>query len=140
AYNAAVKAGDYKAAAVEAKGIWPTFDKTAQNTAEVAREFGFASYVAGDYAQAREFGQFLKDKGASLPKPDDEPASSGVLLAAADYKLDAKPAAREALFAALTARAAQPGTDNITLMAAESLYLGDWAAANFLKVEKSAPL
>ena len=83
AYNAAVKAGDYKAAAAEAKSVWATFDKTSPDTAGVAREFGFSSYVAGDYAAAHDFGQFLKDNGSTLPTPDDQPTVSAVLLAAA---------------------------------------------------------
>ena len=42
AFNAAVKAGDYKTAAAEAKSTWAAFDKTSPDTASVAREFGFA--------------------------------------------------------------------------------------------------
>src|SRR6185503_11214122 len=70
AFNAAVKAGDYKTAAAEAKATWPTWNKSDPDTATVAREFGFVSYVAGDFAAAREYGAFLKEQGATLSKPD----------------------------------------------------------------------
>jgi TonB family protein len=139
AFNAAVKAGDYKAAAAETATIWPGFDKTSPDTAVAAREFGFANLVAGDYAAARDFGLFLRDHGPTLEKPDGQPAASAVLLALADYRLDAK-TAHDELLAALQARAARPGLDNISLMATEVLYRGDWAAGAWSKAEKSADL
>ena len=43
AFNAAVKAGDYKTAASEAKVIWAGWNHADPDTAVVAREFGFAS-------------------------------------------------------------------------------------------------
>ena len=43
AYNAAMKAGDYKAAAAQTTTIWSGFDKTSSDAAGVAREFGFAN-------------------------------------------------------------------------------------------------
>ena len=137
AFNAAVKAGEYKAAAAETVAIWPDFDKTSPDTAAVAREFGFANLVAGDFSAARTFGSFLKDKRASLKTPDDQPITSAVLLAAADYRLDAK-RAREELMTALQARATQPGLDNISVMAAETLYRGDWSEGAWPKVLKSS--
>jgi TonB family protein len=126
AYNAAMLAGDYRAASTEAKAIWPGFDKTRSDTAVIAREFGFASYMAGDYAAARDFGLFLKSEGARLPTPDDQPATSAVLLAVAQFRLDPRPS-RDALFEALSSRAAAPGVDSISVLAAELLYRSDWA-------------
>src|SRR4029077_4732879 len=93
AYNAAVKAGDYKAAAEEAKSVWPSWDKSQPETATVAREFGFAALIAGDNSSARDFGRFLTEKGASLPTPDDQPLVSAVLFRSADYKITHQPAA-----------------------------------------------
>lgn len=138
AFNAAVRAGDYKTAAVEAKGAWATFDKTSADTAVVAREFGFASYVAGDYAAAREYGLFLKEQGAKLPAPDDQPATSAVLLAAAELRLSPSAANRTALAAALEARKAATGIDNTTVLAAEALYRAEWAAGAWSKAQQAA--
>ena len=137
-FNAAVKAGDYRTAAAEAKTAWPAWDKTDPDTAIVAREFGFASYVAGDYAAAREYGVFLRDNGKSLPTPDDQPASSAVLLAAAEFRLGASDATRGALFNALKAREGRTGIDNLSVLAAEALYKHDWAKGEWAKANESA--
>jgi hypothetical protein len=139
-FNAAVKAGDYRTAAVEAKSAWPAWDKADPDTAIVAREFGFASYVAGDYAAAREYGVFLRDKGKTLSTPDDQPASSAVLLAAADFRLGASDATRSGLFDALKAREGHAGIDNLSVLAAEALYKYDWGRGDWAKASDSAGL
>lgn len=139
-FNAAVQAGDYRTAAVEAKSAWASWDKADPDTAIVAREFGFASYVAGDHAAAREFGIFLRDNGKTLPKPDDQPASSAVLLAAAEFRLGATDATRSALFNALKAREEHPGIDNLSVLAAEALYKRDWAKGDWGRANESAAL
>lgn len=133
AFNAAVKSGNYKAAAAEAKGVWASWNPSDPDTATVAREFGFASYVAGDYAGARDYGQFLKDKGATLSKPDDQPATSRVLLAAASFRLTVNDATRKELFESLQAREAAPGLDSMSMLAAEALYKADWAAGKWIQ-------
>src|SRR5262245_40175476 len=79
AYNAAVKAGDYKTAAAEAEAIWKTWDKTSADTALMAREFGFSALVSGRNDLAQSFGNFLVQQGKTLPTPDDQPATSAVL-------------------------------------------------------------
>ena len=137
AFNAAVKAGDFKTASVEAKGVWSTWNPSNPDTATVAREFGFASYVAGDFAAARDYGQFLRDKGGTLAKPDDQPATSRVLHAAANFRLAATDATRKDLFDALKARETAPGVDSISLLAAEALYKADWAAGRWDEVSAS---
>jgi TonB family protein len=138
AFNTAVQKGDYKTAAAEARTIWPGWNKADPDTATVAREFGFISYAAGDYAAARDYGQFLKDQGASLAKPDDQPETSAVLLAASEYQLAANAGTRKQLFDALTARAAEPGFDNISYLAAESLLARDLADGDWKRAEESA--
>jgi TonB family protein len=140
AFNAAVKAGDYKTAAAEAKTTWPSWNKTDPDTAIVAREFGFASYVAGDYAAARDYGQFLKDQGAGLAKPDDQPATSAVLLAASEYRLGVSTDTRARLYDALAARAAGAGFDNISFLAADNLMARDFDDAHWRDAENSARL
>lgn len=134
AFNAAMKAGNYQQAAAEAKTVWATWDRQDRDTAVMAREFGFASYAAGDYAAARDYGLFLKEHGATLSTPDDLPAISAVLLAAANFRLDTNAATRTALFDALRKRQAAPGLDLQTALSAEALYMsdrarGDWSNA-----------
>jgi hypothetical protein len=85
AYNAAVKAGDYKTAAAEAETIWQTWDKQSPDTALMAREFGFAALVSGRNDLAQTFGAFLVQQGKLLHTPDDQPATSAVLKAVADF-------------------------------------------------------
>jgi len=136
-FNAAVKAGDYKTAAVEAKSAWAAWDRSDPDTALIAREFGFVSYMAGDYAAARDFGEFLRNEGARLTKPDDQPATSGVLLAAANFRLGANDGTRKALRDAVKAREAAPGLDTMSLLAAEALYKSDWGAGRWSEASDS---
>ena len=140
AFNAAVKAGNYKQAAAEARSVWATWDRQDRDTAVMAREFGFVSYVAGDYAAARDYGLFLKDHGASLPTPDDLLATSAVLLAAADFRLGANTSTRTELFNALKKREAAPGLDLQTALSAEALYMSDWGKGDWNKAWESAKL
>lgn len=140
AFNAAVKAGNYKQAAVEAKSVWATWDRQDRDTAVMAREFGFVSYVAGDFAAARDFGQYLKDQGVSLPVPDDLPATSAVLLAASSFRLGASDATRATLLDALKKRQAAIGIDMQTVLASEALYTLDWSKGDPNKSWESAKL
>jgi hypothetical protein len=131
AFNAAVRAGDYKTAAAEAKSTWATFDKSSPDAAIVAREFGFASLVAGDNEQARQFAAFLMDKGPALSQPDDQPMTSAVLFRVADFKIRKGDRERAALRDALTARAGAPGVDMTSALAWEVLYIADWNSADW---------
>ncbi len=140
AFNAAVKAGDYRKAATEAKASWKEWDRADPDTAVVAREFGFASYMAGDFAAAREFGRFLKDNGARLSTPDSQPDLSNVLFAAAGYRLEPGAATRDALLDALKARERRAGIDMQSVLAAEALYRGDWSTGNWGGASESAAL
>lgn len=138
AFNAAVRAGDYAAAAVEAEAVWKTWDIADEQTALIAREFGFAAYVAGRNELARQFGQFLVEKGATLPTPDTQPATSAVLFRAADFRLSSGDAQRKALREALLARSAASGVDMTSVLSWELLYVGDWNAADWEGVEMDA--
>lgn len=131
AFNAAVKAGDYKTATAEAVAIWKTWDQSSEQTAVLAREFGFAALVAGRNDLARDFGRFLVEKGATLPTPDDQPLVSAVLFRAADYKLNKGNSQRDALRAALVARAGGPGMDMTSVLSWELLYTADWEATDW---------
>jgi len=137
AYNAAVKAGDYKTAATEAEAIWQTWDKQSADTALIAREFGFAALVSGRNELAQTFGSFLVQNGKTLPTPDDQPATSAVLKAAADFKVSKqgepeRAALRDALFARNTA----PGVDMTSVISWQALYVADWNRFDWDSVKK----
>lgn len=138
AYNAAVAAGDYKKAAAEAKAVWAGWDRKRADTALIAREFGYISYVAGDYTAARDYGQFLKNNGKFLSTPDDQPATSAVLLAIASFRLKSDEVERVQLLDALRLRQAAPGIDRQTVLAAEALYTSDWRSGDYHNTADSA--
>lgn len=130
-FNAAVKAGDYKTAAAAAEDTWRTWDKSDPDTALLAREFGFASLIAGRDDLALQFGRFLVEEGGSLGKPDDQPLTSAVLYRAADYKVKGNEEKRAALRSALNARMGAPGVDMTTVLSWELLYNADWESADW---------
>ncbi len=135
AFNAAVTSGDYRTAAGEAEEIWKTWDASDSQTAVLAREFGFAALVAGRNDLARQFGEFLVQKGATLPTPDDQPAISAVLFRIADFKLKKGEAERRALREALFARNAAVGADMTSVLSWEAIYVADWNAGDWESVE-----
>jgi TonB family protein len=138
AFNAAVRAGDYKTAAAEAEGIWKTWNTADAQTALMAREFGFAAFISGRNDLALQFGQFLVDKGATLPTPDDQPATSAVLHRAASFKVKSGEPERQALRQALITRSAADGLDMTSVLAWEVLYVADWNAGDWANVEIDA--
>lgn len=131
AFNAAVKASDYKTAAAQAEDIWKTWDTTDEQTAVLAREFGFAALVAGRNDLAHRFGEFLVQKGATLKTPDDQPVISAVLYRVADFKLKKGDAERAALRSALVARNGVAGVDMTSVLSWEALYVADWNAGDW---------
>lgn len=125
-FNAAMNVGDYKAAAAAAEVAWKTWDRSDPDTALIAREFGFASLIAGRNDLALQFGKFLVEDGNTLTKPDDQPLTSAVLYRAADYKQNSNAEKRLALRVALNARMTAPGIDMISVLSWEALYNADW--------------
>lgn len=138
AFNAAVRSGDYKTAATEAETIWKTWNLADDQTALMAREFGFVALVSGRNDLALQFGQFLADKGPTLTKPDDQPWTSAVLHRVAAYKVKPGTPERQALREALQARSALPGVDMTTVLAWEVLHVADWNAGDWANVEIDA--
>lgn len=136
AFNAAVRTGDYKAAATEAEATWKTWNLADEQTALIAREFGFAAFVAGRHDLALQFGRFLVDKGATLTTPDQQPATSAVLYRAAEFKLNG--GERAALRDALLARSEASGVDMTSVLAWEVLYVADWSAGDWEAAETDA--
>src|SRR5689334_24181109 len=84
AFNAAVKVGDYKAAAAAARETWPTLDSNNPDIAVIAREFAWAAMRGGDAENARIYSGYLVEHGAELQPPDSMPFTSAVLKAWAD--------------------------------------------------------
>jgi TonB family protein len=136
AFNAAVRVGDYKTAATEAETTWKTWNMADEQTALIAREFGFAAFVAGRNDLALQFGRFLIEKGATLSTPDQQPATSAVLFRAAEFKLNG--GERQALRDALQFRSEASGVDMTSVLAWELLYVGGWNSGDWEAVEKDA--
>lgn len=134
AFNAAVKAGDYKKAAVEAAGTWPTLDKSRDDIRTIAREFGFITYVAGDYAGAKVYSDFAV---ADPTKPDPQAV---ILQRLVDQRLTPTPAARKQLFEAVTARSAMPGIDSITFAALNRLVAHDFDEGHWMDARADTDL
>lgn len=125
-FNAAVKAGDYRAASLAAAQTWPTLDKTTPDIAIVAREFAWASMLAGDPRNAQVYSSFLIDTPpASAPK-EYLPVVGRVLDAWADFAVSSTRETRTALNNALMDRAAIATTDLISVRAAQALFYDDW--------------
>jgi len=108
AFNAAIRAQDFKAAAVAAQEIWPTIPADDPQRALIANEFAFASYMAGEFAAARD----LAAAAMSDPNADaDLKSIATVSHAVAAFKAEPSNEAADALQAALAQRSAQDGVD-----------------------------
>jgi len=121
-FNAAVASGDYRKAAAEAASTWPTLDKSRKDIALIAREFGFVSYVAKEYAAAKTFAEFAAGQDA---EGAEAKTVASVLLRTVDYRLKPSDATRDALFGALEARAGLPNFDNISFAGTEAVVSHD---------------
>ena len=124
-FNAAVNAGDFKKAAAEATATWPTLDKSREDIALIAREFGFVSYVAKDYAAAKKFAEFAAAKTTEDAAAAEIRSQSSVLLRLSELKLRPSGETRDALFRSLEARSGLAGFDNISFAATDALVAYD---------------
>ena len=124
-FNAAVNAGDFKKAAVEAVSTWPTLDKSRKDIAVIAREFGFVSYVVKDYAAAKVFAEFAAGQNVEGDGAAEAKTLSNLMLRAVEYRLKPSEATRDTLFGALEARAVLPSFDNISFAATEAVISHD---------------
>jgi hypothetical protein len=140
AFNAAVQAGDYRAASLEASTAWPSVDKASPDAAAIAREFGWAAMLAGDPSSALVYARFLVERGASLPHPDPAPAVSRVLFDWASLKAASSAQSRVRLLASLHARATVAGQDLISVRASQALQAEAWSAADWSQAEGAAML
>ena len=137
-FNAAMQAGNFKLAASEAASTWPTLDKTRDDLAIIAREFGFAAYMSGDFAAARTFAtEALKESG-DTPLVAASRVQSAVLLRAAEHRSGATDQTRDALVQALQARATLPGLDGISFLAAQAAVNYDFGKARWAPAHESS--
>lgn len=125
-FNAAMGNRDYKAAAAAAASAWPTLDPSREDYAIIAREFGFAAYLAGDFAAAKEYGEAAITASAALNEDEIARTGSVVLTRLAEHKLGPNGQTRARLLEALTARAAAPELDFTSYFAAEVLAVYDF--------------
>jgi TonB family protein len=139
-FNAAMVAKDYKTAAADAVSTWPTLDKSRSDLPIIAREFGFAAYLAGDFAAARMFGEAAAASGAVLGEADVLRTASDVLRDLAIHRLGPSAATRDKLVATLGARAAMPGMDLISYCAADVSTAYDFERGAWREAEVSAGL
>lgn len=137
AFNAAVKANNFKTAAAEAAKTWPTLDKSRDDIVIIAQEFGFSAFVAKDYAAARTYADFAVAAASTSP---ENRTIAVVLATLAAHKVKPTADTRAALAAALTARTAFPGLDNITFLGADALLAYDMEKADWEDATESARL
>lgn len=126
-FNAAAKAGDYKAAAAAAAEMWPTLDKAAPDIAVVAREFGWVAMLADDPRAAQVYSGFLVDTPPATAPAEYVHVVARVLHAWADFTAAPTRETRYSLAALLAERASVHATDLISLRAAQALFQDDWS-------------
>ncbi|MDP3737408.1 MAG: TonB family protein [Hyphomonadaceae bacterium] len=136
AFNAAMKAKDFKAATAAAAETWPTLDKSSEDIALIAREFGFAAHFSGDHVAAKTYAEFAVARDTA----ESSRVVSAALLRLAEHKLDPSRATRTQLSDAMTARAAQPGLDNISYLAVDALLAYDFEKGNWKDAQQSSEL
>jgi hypothetical protein len=139
-FNQAMLDGRMDDAAKAAVSVWESWDHEHPATATIAREFGYAALAARRYDDAIEFARFLVESGSSLNNPDDMPATSEVLLRAAEYGQETENQRAEALRAALQERLEESGVDMISVTAVNLLQRHDWQSAAWRQAAQSTQM
>lgn len=137
-FNAAVKAGDFKAAAAEAVATWPTLNKTRKDLPIIAREFGFAAYRGDDFAATRMFAEAAVAAGQA--EPEDLQLASEILMRLAELKLSPTSSTRDKIHAAIEKRMAMPDVDLIAYYAADAITAYDFARDAWPEAAASAAI
>jgi hypothetical protein len=128
-FNAAVTAGDYKAAAAAAADTWPTLDKTRPNAPIIAREFAYISMLAGSPEIAQPMARWLVEEGAARENSGVDPIVARVLFQWAAMGDATDPARRQVMLEALAERIAAPDkTDRVSASASAALASLAWRA------------
>lgn len=139
-FNAAMKVKDYKAAAAAAASTWPGLDKSRKDLAVIAREFGFAAYLAGDLPAAKTYGEAAS---AASRVAAEEPAlviASDLLWRLAEHQISPNGDTRGRLFTLLQSRATHPGIDLVAYVSASALTAYDFDKGHWRNAAASAAL
>jgi TonB family protein len=137
AFNAAAKAGNYRAAAAEAAQMWPALDKSAPDIAIIAREFGWAAMMAGDPRAAQVYSGFLVDTPPPTAPEEYVHEVARVLHTWADFTAAPTRETRYALARALDERAAIHASDMISIRAAQALFQDSWSQGRWREAAAS---
>ncbi len=139
-FNAAMKVKDYKAAAAAAASTWPGLDKSRKDLAVIAREFGFAAYLSGDFAAAKTFGEAASAASRSATEEPVLVIGSDLLWRLAEHRISPNGDTRGRLFTLLQSRAAHPGIDLITYLSADAVTAYDFDKGSWRNAVASAAL
>jgi TonB family protein len=140
AYNKAVQAGDFKTAAKEAAATWPTLDKSGEDIAIIAREFGYAAYIAQDYQAMRTYAVVAADPATPGNTEPLGLAIATVLLRNAEHHIKPTSGTRKGLYDALLKRSEMPGLDKISLSGIDTLVDYDMDNQNWESAAASTQL
>jgi hypothetical protein len=132
AFNRAVLASDYRAAAKAAEETWPSLDHKRAEIAVIAREFAWMSMLGGRPEKAREYAGFLT---GTPGLNDTTPQTSKILQAWAGFRLADTPENRKALLEALNGSLALPGADLVAIVAAVDLVAAGESGAGVIADE-----
>jgi hypothetical protein len=127
-FNAAISTGDFKTASRVAAQTWPQLDKAGPDIAVIAREFAWASMLAGEPTRAQSYTSFLIGRSSSLRPDDPSIPTWRVLDAWAAFAIRPTRDTRKTLADSLQMRAAIVGKDLISLRAAQALFRDQWDA------------
>jgi hypothetical protein len=127
-FNSAVSAGDFRAASAAAAETWPQLSMAEPDITIIAREFAWASMLAGEPGRAQAYTSFLIGRSSVLRPDDPAIVTWRVLDAWATFAVRPTSVSRRALQDALQMRTAVVGKDLISLRAAQALFRDQWNA------------
>ncbi|GAB1257579.1 hypothetical protein NBRC116494_20810 [Aurantivibrio plasticivorans] len=135
-FNDAVSQGDFKRAAQHTESIWRDQDKSQPSSATLAREFAFVNYKAGDFDTAD---YFIEQLGKRVVF-DNQREVTRVLEELINYRRSSRASYLDRLSAALKRRLNTDGIDNISVIAADLLFVANWNQKRWEHVPKAADL
>jgi hypothetical protein len=139
-FNAAMNVKDYKTAAHEAIATWPSLDKSRDDIALIANEFGFAAYAAGEFSHARTFANFAAENAAPGADRETFVLMARILSDAANLRIEDNKPARNALHTSLLQRESMKGFDLISYLGATALVVYDLEESSAKDAAQSARL
>jgi TonB family protein len=139
-FNAAMQVKDYKAAAAAAASAWPGLDKSRKDLAVIAREFGFAAYLSGDFAAAKTYGEAASTASRAAAEELALQIGSDLLWRLAEHRISPTGDTRERLFALLQSRLEQPDIDLVSYLSADAIVAYDFDKGLWQQALASAAL